>query len=271
MFTAPASIQTQGNHRAAEPVGEPAGWTDQSIVPTRSTRGTGMAAGALDAWRGVAERGIGQGLSAVQQAVIAPFLASEFSLPLAQVTLDLAGVRIHVGGPAGLSGRTAVAMGRDIYVPAPQLVIDILGWNRRRWLVHELGHTMQWRALVKTDDGESPVPPTRRFLQRYVAGTPGAVVRGTASWLRGRTDKQVVLPGSNADAPGRLPSWSSDEPEPLGYDAQAIQLLARRRALSDHIHDAHSMEHQAEVVAQRFLQLSANPGNISPDSQHMHQ
>jgi hypothetical protein len=205
-----------------------------------------MAAGALDAWRGVAERGAGQGLSSVQQALIAPFLSREFSLPLDRVIDDLANVRLHVGGPAGLAGRTAVAIGRDIYVPSPQLVVDILGWNRRRWLVHELGHTMQWRALVQGSDGASAAPSTRRFLNRYAVGSAGAVTRGTVNWIRER-------PANGGRLISDLPSWSSDQPEPAGYDAQAMNGVLRRRSLSDHIHDAHSMEQQAEIVAQRFV------------------
>lgn len=202
----------------------PAGWTPARLTVVPSTRRAGTIGAVYDAVRGVNERGDGQALTDVQVAVLAPFLARSFSLPDAVVRADLGLVRIYSGGASTGRGGWAVTLGRDLYVADGTALARMMSWDGRRWLAHELAHTMQWRRA----DASSDLQRTRQFMWGYVAATmidpnggAGAVPRGTWRWV-------THLLGRGA--PG--------VPAP--------------RSLMDAIHDAHAHEVEAERVAQDF-------------------
>lgn len=208
-------------HGAPGPVAPP-GWAPPAPVAVASTRTPGMVQSAIDAVRGVQERGDGQGLTPVQVATIAPHLAAAFSIEPAQVVADLGRVRIYVGGAAYGPQRAAVTLGTDIYVDAAADVERMLSWPGRRWLVHELGHTMQWRRHAGRDaDAAGELAGMRGFLGSYLAGFPGAGARGSWAWLRDRV--------GDGDGDGR------------------------RISLADALHDNHAMEREAEASARAFL------------------
>ncbi len=200
------------------------GWTPTDVTAWESVRRSSVL-GTLDAARGVREEHPGQALSDAQRAVLGGFLSREYGLPEETVARDLERVRMYVGGPGGGGGFGGIALGHEIYLANEQTLERILSWQGRRFLAHELGHVMQWRA---SRDGEEPgddLRRTRRFLGNYVAGfvvddrwRPGAVPRGMTRWVAAR------LPGTERD----------------------------RRPLMREIHGAHHMEVRAEQVAQRF-------------------
>ncbi len=206
-----------------------AGWAPAAPVHVASTRRSSTLGASWDAIRGVAERGDGQALTDAQVATIAPFLSTAYGLSERVVHDDLRGVRIYTGGAAGGNGGWAVTIGRDIYVADGRSVDRITSWEGRRWLVHELGHTMQWRA----SDKDSDTARNRAFLWSYVAENvvdpgirPGAVPRGLWQWFR----SHVGSPDPARPAP---------------------------RSIKSAIHDAHRMEQQAEQVARAFLDATS--------------
>lgn len=205
------------------------GWAPSAPQHVASSRRSSTLGASWDAIRGVAERGDGQPLTDAQVATIAPFLATAFGLPAQIVHDDLRGVRIYTGGAAAGNGGWAVTIGRDIYVADGRGVDRITSWEGRRWLVHELGHTMQWRATDKDSDRAR----NRAFLWSYVAENvvdpgvrPGAVPRGLWQWVKSRVGKP-----------------DPEQPEP--------------RSIKSAIHDAHRMERQAEQVARAFVDATS--------------
>ncbi len=214
-----------GMQIAAQPVGTTPlpGWVPERPVYVESTRSRGIAGAAWDAARGVQELGNGQPLTDVQIGVLTPFLAQHYRLAEDVVRGDLSAVRIYVGGAAAGNGGWAVTLGRDIYVPTSAALERMVSWAGRRWLVHELGHTMQWRRMP----GDTEAARTRRFLWQYSYRTVvdaeglGAIPRGTWAWLRSR------LGGDDPSSP-------------------------RPSSLRDAIHDAHRSEQEAERVAIAF-------------------
>ncbi len=205
------------------------GWEPASCVYTPSVRRSGPIGAAYDAIRGVTEHGDGQPLTDAQVATLAPYLATSYDLPIGTVHADLQSVRIYTGGAASGNGGWAVTMGPDIYVATNGAVDRMMSWEGRRWLAHELGHTMQWRRT----GGDSDVSRTRRFLWTYTARNvvderflPGAVPRGTWTWLRGK----------------------------LGHPDPSHP---RQQSLKSAIHDAHSMEAEAQRIALAFRAASA--------------
>lgn len=201
----------------------PAGWSPGTVTPSTSTRAPGLLRGALDAWRGVPERSEGVPLTTTQVAVLTPFLARETSLDEAVVRRDLEAVRIHVGGLAHGNGNVATTIGPNIYVSDAAYATRMLSWNGRRWLTHELMHTMQWRltGAEHAFDGARD----RAFLNRYL--------------------------GSFVASEGRIGAG--------GFGQALKEIVRRQRAgepigrVSDVLHDMHPMEHHAETVALRFI------------------
>ena len=205
----------------------PAGWSPGAVSPTTSSRTPGLVRGGLDAWLGRPERSVGVPLTATMVDILAPFLAREAKLDERVVLDDLRAVRVHVGGLAAGAGGTATTVGPNIYVSDAGYATRILSWDYRRWLVHELGHTMQWRrtGARQASDGARD----RVFLNAYIgsyAAYDGSVKRGGLvqafrEWQRRR-----------------------DAGEPA-------------MKLPDLLHDLHPMEQEAERIAVAFR--DANP------------
>jgi hypothetical protein len=200
----------------------PAGWSPGAVSPSTSTRTPGLLRGGLDAWRGVPERSAGVGLTTVQVDLLAPFLAREHHVDAQIAVDDLRRVRVHLGGLAANAGWTATTVGLNIYVSGAEQATHILSWEGRRWLAHELGHTMQWRRIGARQ--ASDAARDRAFLNTYVgafAAHDGHVSQGGfASALR---------------------EWQRrrDAGEPA-------------KKLPDLLHDTHPLEREAERVAQAF-------------------
>lgn len=206
---------------------EPAGWSPGAVSPSTSTRAPGLLRGGFDAWRGIPERSAGVPLTAVQVAMLGPYLARSMQLDDEIVRGDLERVRLHVGGVAHDAGNMATTIGLNIYVSDAARATRMLSWAGRRWLVHELGHTMQWRrsASPAATDGQRD----RTFLNEYV----GAFV-------------------------------AHDGTLGAGGFAEAVREWRRRREsgtpvgkVGDLLHDTHPMEREAERVAVAFA--TANP------------
>lgn len=210
---------------AARPYGtrapaEPAGWSPGLVSPDRSTRADGLLRGGLDAWLGRAELARGVPLTTTQVQLLTPFLAQHAGLPAHVVRADLEQVRVHVGGLASGAGNVATTIGHHVYVSDAAWATRLLSWGSRRWLVHELAHTMQWRRVVPPAAGTAA--RDRAFLERYLAGlvhhegrpSEGALLAGLREWLRHPS------PGAGS--------------------------------IGDAIHDAHHMEREASAIAAAF-------------------
>lgn len=207
---------------AARASAEPAGWSPGAVAPSTSTRAPGLLRGGLDAWRGIPERSAGVPLTAVQVAQLAPYLAQAMQLNGDVVRRDLELVRVHVGGLAHDAGNVATTIGHHIYVSDAARATRMLSWSGRRWLVHELGHTMQWRRSASP--AATDAQRDRTFLNEYV----GAFVAHDGSLGAG------------------------------GF-AEAVREWRRRREsgapvgkVGDLLHDTHPMEREAERVAVAF-------------------
>jgi hypothetical protein len=212
---------------ATRPTGEPAGWSPGAVAPSTSTRAPGLLRGGLDAWRGVPERSAGVPLTSVQVGTLAPFLAQQMQLPGDVVRGDLERVRVHVGGLAHDAGGMATTIGLNIYVSDAARATHMLSWAGRRWLVHELGHTMQWRRSASP--AATDAQRDRTFLNEYV--------------------------GAYVAHDGRIGG---------GGFAEAIREWRRRREtgtpvgnVGDLLHDTHPMEREAERVAVAFSRAGA--------------
>jgi hypothetical protein len=213
---------------ARAPVG---GWTP-TIGPDLavSSRSPGLVRGAFDAWRGVPETARGIALSDAMVGALTPFLAAQAGIAPSVVGDDLRSVRIVVGGPAAGAGNTATTIGHAIYVSDAARAARMLSWEGRRWLAHELVHTMQWRRSAPA--AATTAARDRAFLNCYVGqfvaheGDPrkGALLEALRTWLRER----------DAHASG-----------------------AGASSIADAVHDAHPMEREAERIAVAFRDLTA--------------
>ncbi len=234
MQIAPA-IATAPPAAAAAPVragGPIPGWspTIKESLPI-STRAKGLIRAGLDAWRGVPEQAGGVRLSDAMVGTLTPFFASKLKLDEAVVRDDLTKVRIVAGGPAHDAGGTATTIGHTIYVSDAARAQRMVSWSGRRWLAHELVHTMQWR---QSDDAwASPAQRDRAFLNRYLGKfiadggsvTKGGLVQALRAWLKDREGER----------------HGDHEIDGIG----------------DVIHDAHPMEREAEQVARMFRDQTA--------------
>lgn len=205
---------------------QPDGWSPGAVSPSTSSRAGGLLRGGLDAWRGTPELSVGVGLTGAQITTLSPFLAARMQMEERIVRGDLERVRIHVGGLAQGAGNVATTIGTNIYVSDAANATQLLGWSGRTWLAHELVHTMQWRQLDRT--GMTDAQRDRAFLNRYVGryvADEGSIGKGglavaLRTWLANRT---------------------ADRPQP---------------GMGDLLHDAHPMEHEANLVAREFKVLA---------------
>lgn len=201
---------------------EPPGWSPPVVAPGRSTRSPGLVATALDAWRGVPERGHGTALTPTQVSLLSAALGAAMLVPVEVVARDLEQVRVLVGGAAHGAGQVATTIGTSIYVSDAARAAHMLSWQGRRWLAHELAHTIQWRRAASPAAGSAR--RDRVFLERYL----GAYVRHDGS----------VTQGGIAQA---VREWQRrrEAGEPVGRPG-------------DLLHDTHPMEQEAERVAVAF-------------------
>jgi len=165
----------------ADPLRPPGanGWTPDEIVHVRSRNTGGIVGSAVSFALGGVEERPGQRLSTAQVDAIAPFYADKFQLDEGFVRRELAKVYIYVGGPSS-EAHGAMTVGHHIFVPTDAGVDRILSPAGKRWLVHELSHTMQFLA------NEHGSPHT--FLADYIS----ALVVGHDPLSPGRSDGPLV-------------------------------------------------------------------------------
>jgi hypothetical protein len=227
MQIAPASVTAPAVAMPAAAVAavrEPKGWSPGMVSPAPSSRPGGLISGGLAAWAGKREAALGVALTKTQVNTLAPFLAGQFGAAEAAVRDDLAQVRIQVGGLAHGAGNVATTVGHHIYVSDAKWATHILSWPGRKWLAHELAHTMQWRRVGDAAKVTTDAQRDREFLNRYVgayAGYDGKVSEG-------------------------------------GF-FQALKEIARRKreqvpvgGVGGIVHDTHPMEREAAKVASAF-------------------
>lgn len=202
------------------------GWTPKDIAAQPSAMGSGFVRSLASTWSGKAEATEGQRLTRVQIATLAPFLSASFHQSLGATVSTLQQIGVYTGGPAADRGGLAVTLGHNIYVKDADTLQRIFSWEKRRWLVHEIGHAIQWQRT----DGPSDLEKTRGQIVNYVAGLaldpihhPGAVPLGAWRWITSRFSKDSVEKG---------------------------------KSLERQIHDAHWLEKEAEAVAQQFRKVT---------------
>lgn len=154
------------------------GWSPREITPVRSRHEGGFFGSALNFTLGGVDERPGQRLSVAQVDQLAPFFATQFGLDEGYVRGELAKVYVYVGGPASSVGQ-AMTIGHHVFVPDEDSLNRIMTRGGRRWLTHELAHTMQFLAYHEA----SP----QRFLADYLS-----------SLVVGRDPKQ---PGTGSGPP----------------------------------------------------------------------
>ncbi|MCB0880195.1 MAG: DUF4157 domain-containing protein, partial [Thermoleophilia bacterium] len=149
----------------------PDGWTPDTITPVRSRNEGGFIGSALNFTLGGVDEHPGQRLSTAQVDALAPFYATEFGLDEGYVRSELAKVYVYIGGPS--VGGQAMTIGHHIYVRDEKSLRHILAPGGRRWLAHELSHTMQFLSY----DGGSPHQFLADYFNSMIVGrdpqTPG--------------------------------------------------------------------------------------------------
>lgn len=151
-----------GDQARVDPPRPPAadGWAPDEIRPIRSRLDGGFLGSAVGFALGGVDEAPGQRLSTAQVDALAPYYAKTFDLDEQFVRSELAKVYLYVGGPS--ANGNAMTIGHHVYMPDAASLKSILGPNGKRWLSHELTHTMQFAAY----DGGSP----HRFLASYLTG-----------------------------------------------------------------------------------------------------
>ncbi|MBC7645174.1 MAG: DUF4157 domain-containing protein [Thermoleophilia bacterium] len=137
----------------------PNGWTPANVVAVSSKDGNSFLSSAVKFIGGGVDEKPGQRLSTAQVDALAPYYASVFHIDERRVRDELAKVYLYVGGPAASSGQ-AMTVGHHIFMPDKSSLDSILSPGNKRWLSHELVHTMQF---VNYDGGSS-----HGFLSSYV-------------------------------------------------------------------------------------------------------
>ncbi len=118
------------------------GWSPDTITPVRSRHEGGFFGSALNFTLGGVDERPGQRLSHAQVDQLAPFFATQFGLDEAFVRRELAKVYVYIGGPA--VDNQAMTIGHHIFVPDEKSLERMMTRPGRRWLTHELAHTMQY-------------------------------------------------------------------------------------------------------------------------------
>ena len=136
------------------------GWSPDTIVAVRSRHDGGFLGSAVNFSLGGVDERPGQRLSVAQVDALAPFFATKFGLDEGYVRRELAKVYVYVGGPA--VDNQAMTIGHHVFVPDEKSLERIMTRPGRRWLAHELAHTMQFLTYQEG----SP----QRFLADYFTG-----------------------------------------------------------------------------------------------------
>ena len=203
-------------------------WAAEPVRAVASSRRPGFFPTLLDAVRGRPEKGDGQALSPEQIEALGALFAPAYGITVEAAAAELARVRIYVGGAAADRGGQTVTLGADVYVLDAARVAYIAGWQGRRLLAHELGHTMQcltvpgWEAAML---GGGRNGRLRAAALNYGIGVVAstAVIRGVAKWIGDR-----VRPGRRS----------------------------RRRSIDRDVHDFLPLEIDAERHAREFIALT---------------
>lgn len=183
-----------------------------------STRPGGLISGATSAWFGTAERAAGVALTPRQIVAMTGLMTSALGMKSDAVRGVLERVRVQVGGPAEDAGNVATTIGVNVYVSDAAHAARILSWHGRRWLAHELAHTMQWVREPGRTDAQRDRSFLGTYLDGFVADGSGKLGKGglLAAWKEFQRRQDTGEPGGN---------------------------------LGDLLHDAHPMERQAAKVA----------------------
>ena len=120
------------------------GWSPDKITAVRSRHEGGFLGSALNFTLGGVDEHPGQRLSVAQVDELAPFYAAQFGLDEGFVRTELAKVYIYIGGPA--VDNQAMTIGHHVFMPDEASLTRILTKPGKRWLAHELVHTMQYVA-----------------------------------------------------------------------------------------------------------------------------
>lgn len=121
------------------------GWSPSKTTAVVSRNTQGFYGSAVRFTFGGIEELPGQRLSVGQVDALAPFYATQYGLDEGYVRQELAKVYIYVGGPSTTAGQ-AMTVGHHIYVPDAESLTRITTPAGKRWLTHELAHTMQFLA-----------------------------------------------------------------------------------------------------------------------------
>jgi hypothetical protein len=132
---------------AADPLQQPGpdGWTPAKVTVVKSRNEDGFIKSAIHFVQGGVDEQPGQRMSTAQVDALAPFYATEFGLDENFVRGELAKVYFYVGGPAAGS-HMAMTFGHHIFMPDESSLRQIMSPDGKRWLSHELTHTMQYLA-----------------------------------------------------------------------------------------------------------------------------
>lgn len=169
------------------------GWTPATVTPVESRLTHGFAGTALNLAIGSSSDVAGQRLSLEQIDALAPYFAQTYGLDEGYVRDHLAQVYVYVGGPA--TNSQAMTIGHHVYVPDARSLTSIMSRDNKRWLVHELSHTMQFLA----HDDASP----HRFLATYLKGlfvgrNPSGTGAGDGGFVWGALFTGMRVTGKNA-------------------------------------------------------------------------
>lgn len=196
-----ASARAQASRDPLRPTA-PDGWSPDKIVAVASKHRGGFLGTALNSVSASTFEHPGQRLSVAQVDELAPFFATKFGLDEEYVREELAKVYLYTGGPS-VPGK-AMTVGHHIFMPTEESLQAILTPNGKRWLTHELAHTMQFLAYNEA----SP----HSFLADYITSmvisrnptTPGTE-KGPPVWgalftgirATGHNEKAIGQPASS--------------------------------------------------------------------------
>lgn len=231
----PTHLVTAADQAAADPLAPTGrnGWSPADIRVTHA-RDNGFVATGIAFLMGGRHEEPGQRLSTKQVDTLAPYYAAEFGLDEGYVRRELAKVYVYIGGPS-IRGN-ALTVGHHIYVPDEESLRSILSPTNKRWLTHELTHTLQTLAY---DSGDR-----HGFLAQYGIGSvlghdPTQPGTGTGPYVWGAAFTGSVLadkPATELGAPAAttrdrlwmsvIPAAAVATPVALG----AAALLAGTRA-----------------------------------------
>lgn len=151
----------------ADPLAAPAadGWSPADLRVVTTQTPPGFVRSAFQFARGQVVDRPGQRLTSAMVDELAPYFARTFGVSEADVRADLSKVYLYVGGPTS-GGHMAMTVGHHIYLPGSAELKQIVSPQYKRWLVHELAHTMQFATYA----GGSPYGAISQYLKGLAIG-----------------------------------------------------------------------------------------------------